>query len=138
MLFNRLIKTAAPAMVALASLTAGHTHAHTPYVAPTSFEPVMGGMASFDASFAEAFFVPEAAFNNSVFQITTPDGKTNQPQTVVNLKTRVVVEHKLEQDGTYRLTTGARKGGVFMIYELDGKEQRAMNPTKPLPKRRKT
>lgn len=134
MLFQRHIRTATCAAIALAGATAHTTYAHTPYVAPTSFEPVMGGMASFDASFAEAFFTPEAAFNNSVFQITSPDGKTQQPQQVVNLKTRVVVEHKLEQEGTYRLTTGVRKGAVFIIYELDGKEQRTMNSEKPLPK----
>lgn len=134
---NIRIKRGLYTAIALSSLATSSTFAHTPYVAPTSFEPVMGGIASFDASFAEAFFVPEAAFNNSVFQITNPDGKTQQPQQVVNLKSRVVVEHMLEQEGTYRLTTGVRKGATFLIYELDGKEKRTMDADKPLPKEAK-
>ncbi|MGB0899648.1 MAG: DUF4198 domain-containing protein, partial [Psychrobium sp.] len=49
--------------------------AHTPYLQPTSFEVNRSGKVSFDASFAEKFFVPEVAFNNSIFTITGPSGK---------------------------------------------------------------
>jgi len=134
MLLQRLVKILSPSTVIIAGLIASPSQAHTPYLAPTSFEPVMGNMVSFDASFAEAFFVPEAAFNNSVFKLTSPDGTTSEPDQVVAMKTRVVIEHKLEQEGTYRLSTGARMGAVFVIYELDGKEKRAMDPTEALPK----
>lgn len=134
MLLKRLVKILSPSAVVIAGFIASSSQAHTPYLAPTSFEPVMGKMASFDASFAEAFFVPEAAFNNSVFQVTSPDGSSSKPDQVVVMKTRVVIEHKLEQEGTYRLSTGARMGAVFVIYQLDGKEKRAMDPTEALPK----
>ncbi len=102
--------------------------AHMPYLVPTSFDPVMGDIASFDASFAERFFIPEAAFDNSQFKITDPKGEVFAPETVVSLKTRVAVEHQLPLEGTYRVTTGARHGATFLIYEHNGEEKREMNP----------
>ncbi|MCV6621870.1 MAG: DUF4198 domain-containing protein [Cellvibrionaceae bacterium] len=121
----------------LASLTAlavSTATAHTPYIAPTSFEPVMGKMASFDASFAEEFFIPEAAFNKGNFKVTTPSGEVVNPDSKAELKTRIVLEHELKDEGTYRITTGARRGATFLIYDLDGEEKRVMNPKEPAPK----
>ncbi|MBL4826282.1 MAG: DUF4198 domain-containing protein [Spongiibacteraceae bacterium] len=134
-MFNKPIKTLIHQLIGLAVFfSALSIQAHTPYVAPLTFEPVMGNMASFDAAFAEHFFIAEKAFDNSEFQITTPAGKTISPDSVTRLKTRVVIEHQLKDEGTYRLTTGARVGAEFYIYELEGKEKRAMDPKKPLPK----
>lgn len=108
--------------------------AHTPYVVSTSDEPVMGNMASFDASFAERFFIPEAAMDNSQFTITSPDGQRKPVDTQHALKTRVVLEQQLKQQGTYRISSGTRHGAIFVLYEVDGEKKRAMNPKEPLPK----
>ncbi|BFM08814.1 DUF4198 domain-containing protein [Halioxenophilus aromaticivorans] len=121
------------AFVACALLLAATSQAHTPYLSPTSFEPVMGKMITLDASFAERFYIPESAFNNSDFLVIGPDGKSSAPDTLSELKTRTVIEHELSQEGTYRFTTGARLGATFLIYDLNGEEKRAMNPKDPLP-----
>ncbi|GAA6153619.1 DUF4198 domain-containing protein [Pseudoteredinibacter isoporae] len=126
-------KTRIMLLASLAALNASQSSAHTPYIAPTSFEPVMGKMASFDASFAEAFFIPEAAFSKGNFMVTTPKGDRVKPDTLTELKTRVVLEHELNEEGTYRITTGARRGATFLIYDLDGEEKRVMNPKEPAP-----
>jgi uncharacterized GH25 family protein len=107
---------------------------HTPYLKPLSFEPSRGGIVTLDASFAEKFFVPEVAFANSIYLVTQPDGKTITPDFMSQLKTRVVVEHKLEEDGTYRFSTGKRLGRVFKTYELDGKRHSMEDPAESIPK----
>lgn len=110
------------------------THAHTPYLAPGSFEPVIDNYVTLDASFAERFFIPEAAFSGSIYRVTTPLGTTKSPDNVTQLKTRMVVEHQLSDKGTYKFTTGSRLGRVFKSYELDGKRHGMKDPTAALPK----
>ena len=108
--------------------------AHTPYLAPASFEVRPDSVVTLDASFAETFFVPEVVFDNSTFAVTLPDGSTAAPDTVQLLKTRAVVEHKLPgQKGTYRFSTGNRLGAVFRTWELNGKTESSRDPAKPLP-----
>ena len=107
---------------------------HTPYLKPLSFEPSRAGVVTLDASFAEKFFVPEVAFANSIYLVSQPDGKTTTPDFLSQLKTRVVVEHKLQEDGTYRFSTGKRLGRVFKMYELDGKRHSMENPEESIPK----
>ncbi|MBN7797208.1 DUF4198 domain-containing protein [Parahaliea mediterranea] len=106
---------------------------HTPYLAPNTFEPINGDVITLDAAFAEHFFVPEAAFDNSEFAVTHPDGTVHAPQTRETLKTRVVLEHQLREDGTYRFSTGRRKGRVFKLYTLDGQRHAAEDPSAALP-----
>jgi hypothetical protein len=91
-------------------------------------------MMTLDASFAEKFFVPEVAFANSIYLVSQPDGKTTTPDFMSQLKTRVVIEHKLKEDGTYRFSTGKRLGRVFKTYELDGKRHSMENPAESIPK----
>ncbi len=50
--------------------------AHTPYLAPASFEVRPDSVVTLDASFAETFFVPEVVFDNSTFAVTLPDGSS--------------------------------------------------------------
>lgn len=107
--------------------------AHTPYLAPGSFAPVFGKMVTLDASFAEKFFVPEAAFTGSDFQVVHPNGTTTEPESLNTLKTRIVVEHTLEDKGTYKFSTGRRVGRIFRIYELDGKRHVMEDPSAEYP-----
>ena len=107
---------------------------YTPYCKRLSFEPSRGGVVTLDASFAEKFFVPEVAFANSIYLVSQPDGTTTTPDFMSQLKTRVVVEHRLQQDGTYRFSTGKRLGRVFKMYELDGKRHSMENPQESIPK----
>lgn len=110
------------------------SYAHTPYIAPMSFDVGNASTASFDASFAETFFIPEAAFDKSEFVITTPDKQQSSPTKIAYFKSRTVLEQDLKLEGTYKISTGIRRGATFLIYDLDGKEHRKMNPTGPAPK----
>ncbi|MGB0833218.1 MAG: DUF4198 domain-containing protein [Psychrobium sp.] len=123
-------------LLMLSALIASSTSAlaHTPYLQPTSFEVNRSGKVSFDASFAEKFFVPEVAFNNSIFKVTGPDGKQTTPEFLSVLSTRTVAEHTLKTEGTYRVSTGNRLGKIFKIYKKDGERHAAKDPKAPLPK----
>ena len=103
--------------------------AHTPYVAPTTFETITSkrGLISFDASLTERFFVPDVALKDIDFTITHPDGKQTAPHEIVSTKTRTVIDHKLEQAGTYRLSSGVRER-VFLVYDLNGERKFVRDP----------
>lgn len=107
--------------------------AHTPYLLPNAFEPINGGLVTLDASFAGHFFTPEVVFDNSEFEVRLPSGKVEKPQTVIPLQSRVVVEHDMSEDGTYRFSTGRRLGRVFKAYEVDGKQINLESPDMPVP-----
>lgn len=111
------------------------THAHTPYLAPSDFTPRAGQTVALDAAFAEAFFVPEVAFDDSRFTIVTPDGTQAAPDAVQVMKTRTVAEYTLPKDarGTYRLSTGPRLGALFRMWELGGKRDGTRDPAVPIP-----
>lgn len=123
-----------PVVFLLLAALALRAAAHTPYLAPASFEVRPDSVVTLDASFAETFFVPEVVFDNSDFVVTLPDGSTKAPDTVQRLKTRAVVEHTLPgQKGTYRFSTGNRLGAVFRTWEVNGKTESSRDPAKPLP-----
>lgn len=109
------------------------TQAHTPYLKPLSFEPISWDTVTLDASFAERFFVPEVAISNAKFDVRTPDGTLSPVDTVVDLNTRNILEQVLEEDGTYRFSTGKRMGAIFRIYELNGERGSVRGNEEPLP-----
>ena len=80
--------------------------AHVPYLAPASFEPVRGWV-SLEAAFAEQFFLPEAKFDQSEFQVFTPAGGHEQPAEQAMVRSRTVLEHQLKAAGTYRFSVDA-------------------------------
>ncbi|MCD7098085.1 DUF4198 domain-containing protein [Stenotrophomonas sp. MMGLT7] len=119
---------------ALAWAAAMAASAHTPYLAPSDFAPRPGQTVALDASFAETFFVPEAAFDDSRFSVTGPDGSSVAPDTVQTLKTRTVAEHTLPKAaGTYRFSTGPRLGALFRTWEVDGKRESSRDPATRIP-----
>jgi len=122
-------------LVAVLAALAWPAAAHTPYFAPATFQVQAGGTVTLDASFSEAFFVPEAAFDDSHFSILGPDGRETTPERVVPLRTRVVVEHALPKDakGTYRFSTGERLGAVFRTWEIDGRKVSSRDAKEPVP-----
>ena len=121
--------TGALAWAALATASA-----HTPYLAPSNFAPQAGETVALDAAFAETFFVPEAAFDNSRFVVIGPDGKPVGPDTVQILKTRAVAEHRMPgAKGTYRFSTGPRLGALFRTWEINGKRESSRDPAVKIP-----
>ena len=109
-------------------------HAHTPYLAPATFQVQPTSVVTLDASFAESFFVPEVVFDNSQFVVTDPDGVRHAPDTVHLLKSRAVVEQVLPgKKGTYRFSTGNRAGAIFRTWQVDGRTESSRDPARPLP-----
>ncbi len=117
----------------IASCISSAAFAHVAYVKPLQFEPVRGDKITLDASFAEQFFVPEAAVSNAHFEVITPSGETQDVDEVVNLATRNVLEHTLKEEGTYQFSTGKRMGAIFRIYEKDGERGSLRGEDEPLP-----
>lgn len=123
-----------PALELIVALSATAVRAHTPYLLPTSFDITPDSVVSVDASFAEKFFLPEVAFGDTRFAITTPDGSLLPFVEVRQFKTRTVAEQKLPgAKGTYRLSTGPRLGAIFRTWERDGKVEVARDPQQPMP-----
>lgn len=118
----------------LLAATALPAAAHTPFLAPASFDAREGSTVSLDAAFAEAFFVPEAAFDDSEFVVTDPTGRTRALETVQRLHTRTVAEQRLDAGkGTYRFSTGPRLGALFRTWEIGGKRESSRDPAARIP-----
>lgn len=116
------------------ALLAAPAYAHTPYLHATGDVSVRGGVVSLDASFAEVFFIPEAAFDNSRFEVIGPDGRSSAPDSVHALGARVVAEHRLgAQPGTYRFSTGHRYGALFRTWEINGERVSSRDPAVQIP-----
>lgn len=107
--------------------------AHTPYLVPSSFVPRAGQTIALDASFADVFFVPESAFDDSQFTVTSPDG-SEAPLASQVMKTRTVAEYTLPAGaGTYRIGTGPRLGALFRTWEQNGKRESSRDPAVKIP-----
>jgi len=121
------------AWASLALTAALPVAAHTPYLQPSSFAPREGQTVALDASFAETFFVPETAFDDSAFSVTGPDGATSPLPSQV-MKTRTVAEYTLPKvAGTYRLSTGTRLGALFRTWEINGKRESSRDASVKIP-----
>jgi len=128
------MKSLLPAALLGLLATALSADAHTPYLAPASFEPMHGDLVTLDAAFGEDFFVPEVVFDHSEFRVTLPDGRSVPADSVHRLKTRAVIEHQLAAGpGTYRFSSGERLGAMFRTWEIDGKQESTRDPAKPMP-----
>jgi hypothetical protein len=130
-ILTRVVPLFVLTMLCTGALTA---QAHSPYLTPASFEPLRAGWVTLDASFADAFFVPEVVFDNSEFAVLDTAGHWGKPNTLQLFKTRAVVEHQLTEKGSYRFSTGVRHGAVFRMYEIDGERKGTRDPDEVLPK----
>lgn len=108
------------------------SQAHVPYLAPESFEPIRGWV-SLEAAFADKFFLPEAKFDQSEFQVFTPTGNREQPTEQATVRSRTVLEYQLKAAGTYRFSTGQRFGAVFRSWQQDGKTVNSRDPKQQPP-----
>lgn len=121
-------------VAAMALAFATKSFSHTPYYLPNTFEVAKNGLVTLDASFAEKYFVPEVAFDGGDFKIFIAAGKVIKPDYQTEIKTRVVVEHVLKEDGTYRFSTGKRFGAVFTVYKENGERKVARGNEYDIPK----
>lgn len=121
-----------PAMSCGLWLLSSSCQAHVPYLAPESFEPIRDWV-SLEAAFADKFFLPEARFDQSNFQVFTPTGSREQPTEQAMVRSRTVLEHQLKAEGTYRFSTGQRYGAVFRSWQQDGKTVNSRDPKQQPP-----
>jgi uncharacterized GH25 family protein len=121
-----------PSLLLASTLLSATAQAHVPYLAPESFEPIRGWV-SLEASFADKFFLPEAKFDQSEFKVVTPAGKLEQPAEQQAVRSRIVLEHQLTQDGSYRFSSGVREGAVFRSWLHDGKTINSRDPKQQPP-----
>lgn len=128
---RRLLLSLQPLCCALWLLSSS-SQAHVPYLAPESFEPIRDWV-SLEAAFADKFFLPEAKFDQSEFQVFTPAGGREQPAEQAMVRSRTVLEHQLKAAGTYRFSSGQRFGAVFKSWQQDGKTVNSRDPKQQPP-----
>lgn len=121
-----------PTLLIAGTLLSTAAQAHVPYLAPESFEPIRGWV-SLEASFADKFFLPEAKFDGSEFKVLTPAGTLEKPAEQQSVRSRIVLEHQLTQDGSYRFSSGVREGAVFKSWLQDGKTINSRDPNQQPP-----
>lgn len=129
---NHLQSTSWRSLFIASALLSFTATAHVPYLAPESFEPIRGWV-SLEASFADKFFVPEAKFDHSEFQIVTPAGTLEKPAEQQAVRSRIVLEHQLTQEGSYRFSSGVREGAVFRSWQQNGKTINSRDPKQQPP-----
>lgn len=112
-------KSTAVGAALIASLVAP-AHAHTSYMLPNLFTANLEEIVTVESSFSEDFFRPEIAVQSDDFHVVMPDGSRQDFETVTTLKQVVVMESAIEQDGTYRFTTGIRRGSPSIRAKVDG------------------
>ncbi|MEM1133814.1 MAG: DUF4198 domain-containing protein [Pseudomonadota bacterium] len=95
--------------------------AHTSYMLPSLFVANSEQMVTIESSFAEEFFVPEVAVNKADFHVIQPDGTRADFDSVNPHKQLVILEAGIAEEGTYRFTTGVRRGRRSTLAMVDGK-----------------
>ncbi|MEM9310449.1 MAG: DUF4198 domain-containing protein [Pseudomonadota bacterium] len=110
-----------PALLALAAtLIAAPAIAHTSYMLPSRFVANNERMITIEAAFAEDFFVPDVAVNKADFHVIKPDGTRADFDSVNPHKQLVILEADIAEEGTYRFTTGVRRGRRSTLAMVDG------------------
>lgn len=104
----------------LAAACAVPAIAHTSYILPSRFVANLEDMVTVEAAFAEDFFIPDVAVNDGDFHIVKPDGTRAEFDSVNPHKQLVILETRIEDEGTYRFTTGVRRGRRSTMALVDG------------------
>lgn len=94
--------------------------AHTSYILPTRFTANLEKMVTVQSAFAEDFFTPDVAVNKADFHVIRPDGTRAEFDKVTPHKQLVIMESAIEKDGTYRFSTGVRRGRRSTMAMVDG------------------
>lgn len=128
----RLLKSCASAL-AVTLLTSLPAAAHTSYLLPSVFITGEGGYLTLQASFTEDFFVPEIAVISDDYHLVRPDGSRDDFDAITEFRQMVVLENALEEDGTYRFTTGTRLGRIAKRALVDGEWKTLHGPDGEVP-----
>jgi hypothetical protein len=94
--------------------------AHTSYMLPSRFTANLQNMITVESAFAEDFFIPDVAVNDADFHLIKPDGTRAEFDSINPHRQLVILETGIEDDGTYRFTTGVRRGRRSTMALVDG------------------
>jgi hypothetical protein len=116
-----MVRKISPVIAAIAAAAcAVPALAHTSYMLPSRFTANLETLITVEAAFAEDFFIPDVAVNKADFHVVRPDGSRAEFDSV-NPNTQIVIlESAIEEEGTYRFTTGVRRGRRSTMALVDG------------------
>ena len=102
-----------------AFLLAGPAIADTAYVKPSSFAPTINKTITVEVSFSDYCCEPRYAVRTDTFRIIRPDGTEARPDRQETFATTTMLEQKIIDQGTTRITTGERLGrkGEYVMLE---------------------
>jgi uncharacterized GH25 family protein len=85
--------------------------AHSPYLLPNNFDLGKRDHVSVQASLTEEFFVPDVVMKGTAWHVILPDGQS-VALTPVYTRDLAVLDVETTQEGTYRISSGARAGRI--------------------------
>ena len=95
----------------------GAAIADTAYIEPSSFTPRLNQVITVETSFNDYCCVPKYPVRSDRFTVIHPDGRSVEPDRLELFANSSVIEQKITQEGTTRITTGerlGRKGGEYV------------------------
>lgn len=99
----------------------GAAVADTAYIEPSSFMPRLDQTITVETAFNDYCCVPKYPVRSDSFAVIYPDGRSVEPDRLEMFANSSVIEQKITDEGTTRITTGerlGRKGGEYVL--LDG------------------
>lgn len=103
-----------PSFFAVSAIAA----ADTAYIEPSTFTPKVDQTITVETSFNDHCCVPKYPVRSQAFAIVQPDGSAIPPDRIELFANSTVLEQKITQTGTTRVTTGerlGRKGGEYVL-----------------------
>lgn len=97
-----------------------HAHAHVPFLKPNQFN-VAHERLQIESSFTEFPFQADFAMDSPHFTMLAPNGKETALIPQAKTKAAIYLEPKLPEAGTYRISTGVRKGPKYRAVEVNSK-----------------
>lgn len=94
--------------------------AHTSYMLPNVFTANLEELVTLQASFSDDLFRPEVVVDSDDYHVVLPDGSRTEFELIAPHRQLVILEGSIEQEGTYRFTTGVRRGRTNTRVLVDG------------------
>ena len=108
-------------------------YAHTSYLNPTLFNTSKGTFVTLESSFSDAFPVPEIAVKSDDYHVIKPNGERDDYDSITTFRQLVILENELDEEGTYRFTTGVRYGRISKSALVDGEWKPVFGPDAKVP-----
>ncbi|MDO4708745.1 MAG: DUF4198 domain-containing protein [Pseudomonadota bacterium] len=97
---------------------ASSVQAHVPFLKPNQFN-VLHPRLQVESAFTETPFQADFAMDSPHFALIAPDGSQQPLQAAAKTAAAVYLQPVLSVDGSYRITTGVRKGPLYRAVEAE-------------------